>query len=58
MMDNPKDAPPRDYDVLRDTKILGSCESPHRLFTVKRFELPNKTVCIHCQFYRSDDRTP
>lgn len=39
-------------------KIRDSCESPHRLFTGKRFELPNKTVCVHCRFYRSDERTP
>ncbi len=39
-------------------KVRDSCESPHRLFTGRRFKLPNKTVCVHCQFYRSDDRTP
>ena len=48
---------PQHEEKLRPWKVRGSGESPHRLFTGKRFELPNKTVYIHRQSYRMDDRT-
>lgn len=35
-------------------KVLGSCESPNRLFTGKSYELPSYTECIHCPFYCED----
>lgn len=36
-------------------RVRGGCESSLRLFTGKHYELPNRTVCMICPFYRGDE---
>lgn len=36
-------------------RVSSDCENRARLFTGKHYELPNRTVCMTCPFYRRDE---
>ncbi len=38
-------------------KVRDSCPNPGRLWTGKGYELPYKTTCLNCPFYRQDFKT-
>lgn len=37
-------------------KVYSSCANSGRLMTGKGYELPYKTLCLNCPFYRQDGR--
>lgn len=37
-------------------KVCDSCSNPGRLWCAKGYELPYKTMCLNCPFYRLDNK--
>ena len=45
------------YSTKRENapwRVTGGCGNRARLFTGRHYELPNRSVCYTCPFYRGD----